>query len=41
MPAHAGIQMIKKFPRKWGNSVALSALRHVFYDWIPACAGTT
>jgi len=30
MPAHAGIQMIKKFPRKWGNSVALSALQRLY-----------
>jgi hypothetical protein len=41
MPAQAGIQMINKFPRKWDNIMVLPALRHVFYDWIPACAGTT
>jgi len=41
IPAQAGIQMIKISPRKWGNIMVLSALRRIFYCWIPACAGMT
>ena len=41
IPAQAGIQMINKSPRKRDNIMVLSALRSVFYCWIPACAGMT
>jgi len=33
--------MINKFPRQWDNIMILSALRHIFYDWILAFAGMT
>jgi hypothetical protein len=41
IPAKAGIQMIKKSPRKWDNVISLFASRNLYYDWIPAFAGMT
>ncbi len=41
IPAKAGIQMIKNFPRKWDNIMVLSASRRIFHCWIPAFAGMT
>jgi hypothetical protein len=33
--------MIKNFPRKWDNIMALFASRRIFHRWIPAFAGMT
>jgi hypothetical protein len=41
IPAQTGIQMINNSPRKWDNTMVLSASQSIFYDWIPACAGMT
>jgi len=41
MPAQAGIQMIKNSPRKWDNTMVLSASQGILLAWIPACAGMT
>ncbi len=42
MPAKAGIQIIKYFPRKRDDIImTLPASQSFFYDWIPAFAGMT